>query len=414
MPELIVPGEESATSSREMVITKEELAAAEDRVVKLLSKRVKVPGFRPGNVPPSGVKARFGDLVQQESLENAINEKIKKELGGARPLGQVTVTEIARQEDGSLRVRIEFESVPEVRLPELSRITVEKRVITISEVDVLEQLEAIQKSLATVKPVETRGIREGDTVTAEMTEFDPQGEVTFTGKVSIRYARDELDPYLFDALAEKKAGDECDISVVAENEKGENEECKQHYKVISVKEIILPPLDDEFAKRQGYETLEAMKEDIKKRLEERVEHELGNEFEWKVVRAIYDAAPFELPRSLVQRRYESIKDDVKIEAPDGSEVPEDVQKSQIMKLAEDLVKRDLILARAIEEYSIQATEEEVEKEIAEMAADRKMSPEEFKKKALKSGDMERIAYIARLKKAMEFLKEAVHTEIVFQ
>jgi len=414
MPELIVPGEESATSSREMVITKEELSAAEERVVKILSKRVKVPGFRPGNVPPSVVKARFGDLVQQESLENAINEKIKKELGGARPLGQVTVTEIARQEDGSLRVKIEFETVPEVRLPELSRITVEKRVITISEVDVLEQLEAIQKSLATVEPVETRGIREGDTVTAEMTEFDPQGEVTFTGKVSIRYARDELDPYLFDALAEKKAGDECDISVVAENEKGENEERKQHYKVISVKEIILPPLDDEFAKGQGYETLEAMKEDIKKRLEERVEHELGNEFEWKVVRAIYDAAPFELPRSLVQRRYESIKDDVKIEAPDGSEVPEDVQKSQIMKLAEDLVKRDLILARAIEEYSIQATEEEVEKEIAEMAADRKMSPEEFKKKALKSGDMERIAYIARLKKAMEFLKEAVHTEIVFQ
>ena len=414
MPELIVPGEESATSSREMVITKEELSAAEERVVKILSKRVKVPGFRPGNVPPSVVKARFGDLVQQESLENAINEKIKKELGGARPLGQVTVTEIARQEDGSLRVKIEFETVPEVRLPELSRITVEKRVITISEVDVLEQLEAIQKSLATVEPVETRGIREGDTVTAEMTEFDPQGEVTFTGKVSIRYARDELDPYLFDALAEKKAGDECNISVVAENEKGENEERKQHYKVISVKEIILPPLDDEFAKRQGYETLEAMKEDIKKRLEERVEHELGNEFEWKVVRAIYDAAPFELPRSLVQRRYESIKDDVKIEAPDGSEVPEDVQKSQIMKLAEDLVKRDLILARAIEEYSIQATEEEVEKEIAEMAADRKMSPEEFKKKALKSGDMERIAYIARLKKAMEFLKEAVHTEIVFQ
>ncbi|MGB9589961.1 MAG: trigger factor [Candidatus Hydrothermia bacterium] len=414
MPEIIVPGEESAVSSRELVITKEELSAAEDKVIKILSKRVKVPGFRPGNVPPSVVKARFGELVQQETLENAINEKIRQELGGARPLGQITVTEIARQEDGSLRVKIEFETVPEIRLPELSRITVEKRVITISDFDVIEQLEAIQKALATVAPVEDRGIREGDTVTAEMTEFDPHGEVTFTGKVAIRYARDELDPYLYDALADKRPGDECDISVVAENEKGENEERKQHYKVISVKEVIMPTLDDEFAKAQGYESLDTMKEDIRKRLEERVDKELENEFEWKVVKAIYDAAPFELPRSLVQRRYESIKDDVKIEAPDGSPVPEEVQKEQIMKLAEDLVKRDLILARIIDEYSIQATEEEVEKEIAEMAAERKMSPEEFRKKAAKSGDLERIAYIARLKKAMEFLKGAVHTEIVFQ
>lgn len=414
MPEIIVPGEESASSSRDLLITKEELSAAEERVIRILAKRVKVPGFRPGNVPPSVVKARFGELVQQETLENAINEKIKQELGGTRPLGQVTVTEIARQEDGSLRVKIEFETMPEIRLPELSRITVEKRVITISDVDVIEQLEAIQKALATIAPVEDRGIREGDTVTAEMTEFDPRGEVTFTGKVSIHYARDELDPYLYDALAEKRAGDECDISVVAENEKGENEERKQHYKVISVKEVILPPLDDEFAKAQGYESLDTMKEDIRKRLEERVERELENEFEWKVVRAIYDAAPFELPRSLVARRYESIKDDVKIEAPDGSPVPEEVQKEQIMKLAEDLVKRDLILARTIEDYSIKATEEEIEKEMAEMAADRKISPEEFRKKAAKSGDLERIAYIASLKKAMEFLKQAVHTEIVFQ
>jgi trigger factor len=414
MPEIIVPGEESATTSRELLITKEELSAAEERVIKILSKRVKVPGFRPGNVPPSVVKARFGDLVQQEAIENAINEKVKQELAGARPLGHINVTEIKRQEDGSLRVRVEFETVPEVRLPDLSRITVEKRVITVSDVDIIEQLEAIQRSLATVAPVETRGIREGDTVIAEMTEFDPRGEVTFTGKVSIHYARDELDPFLYDALAEKRPGDECEISVVAENEMGEHEERKQHYKVISVKEVILPPLDDEFAKGQGYETLEAMKEEIRKHLEERVERELENEFEWKVIKAIYEAAPFELPRSLVQRRYESIKDDVRIESPDGSPVPEEVQKEQIMKLAEDLVKRDLILAKTIDEYSIKATDEDIEKEIAEMAAERKMTPAEFRKKAEKTGDLERIAYIATLKKAMAFLKQAVHTEIVFQ
>ncbi|MEO0180395.1 MAG: trigger factor [candidate division WOR-3 bacterium] len=413
MPELIIPGEEGATASRELIITKEELSAAEERIIKILSKKVKVPGFRPGNVPPSVVKAKFGDMVQKEALEDAINEKVRKELGGVRPIGGVRVTEIARQEDGSLRVRIEFESMPEIRLPDLSRITVEKRVITISDVDVLEQLEAIQKSLATIAPVEGRGIREGDTIIAEMTEFDPRGEVTFTGKVSIRYARDELDPYLYDALAEKRPGDECEISVVAENERGENEERKQHYKVLSVKEEILPPLDDEFAKAQGYESLEAMKEAIRKRLEEHIERELESEFEWKVIRAIYDAAPFELPRSLVQKRYESIKDDVKIEAPDGSPVPEDVQKEQLMKLSEDLVKRDLILSKTIEDYSIEATQEEIDREIAEMAAERKMSPDEFRKKAAKSGDLERIAYIARLKKAMAFLKEAVHTEIVF-
>lgn len=396
------------------MITKEELVAAEERVIRVLSKKVKVPGFRPGNVPPSVVKARFGELVQQETLEEAINEKVKQELAGMRPLGPINVKEIARQEDGSLRVRIEFETVPEVRLPDLSRITVEKRVITVSEVDVLEQLEAIQKSLATVAPVETRGIREGDTVMAEMTEFDPRGEVTFTGKVSIHYARDELDPFLYDALAEKRPGDECEISVVAENEMGENEERKQRYKVISVKEVIMPPLDDDFAKSQGYETLDSMKEDIRKRLEERIDRELENEFEWKVIRAIYDAAPFELPRSLVQRRYESIKDDVRIESPDGSPVPEEVQREQIMKLAEDLVKRDLILSRTIDEYSIKATEEDIEKEIAELALERRMTPAEFRKRAEKSGDMERIIYIATMKKAMAFLKEAVRTEIVFQ
>jgi len=415
MPEIIEPGKPGSRRRLEMVITKEELAEAEARVVKTLSKRVKVPGFRPGNVPPAVVRARFGEMVAHEALDDAVNEKVRHELSavGARPLGQVIISDIKKEEDGSIRLTVEYETIPEVTLPELSRITVEKRVLTISDVDILEQLEAIQKSLATTETVE-RGIREGDHIVAEMTEFDPNGDVTFTGKVGIRYNRDELDPYLFDELGGKKVGDECDISVVAENEKGENEERKQHYKVLEVRELRMPELDDEFAKSHGHESLDEMKEEIRKALEARIERELELDFEWKIIRAIYDSAPFDIPESLVARRYEGLKDQVEIQSADGGELPEEQQREQIMRFAADLVKRELILAAAIREFSVEETEGDLEKEIAEEAEDRKMAPEKLRKQAEKSGDIERIRYVARLKKAMDFLKEAVHTEIVFQ
>ncbi len=416
MPEIIGEDSSGAKKRLETVITKEELQNAEAIVVKRLASVVKVPGFRPGKVPAKIIRAQFKDLLDKETLDLAVQKKVQEELRsvGAKPLGEVEITDMQAQEDGSVRVVLEFESAPEVRLPDLSRVEVEKRVLTVSDVDVIEQLEAIQESLATVQTVD-RGIREGDQVVAEMTEYDPNGDVTFTGKVGIHYTRDELDPYLYDELAGKKGGDECEISVVAENDKGEQEERKQHYKVLEVKEIKMPELDDDFARAQGYDTIEDMKEKIKQALEQRVERELDNQFEHKLVDAVFEAAPFDIPRVLVQRRYEDIKDLVEITDPQGNPAPPEQAKAEIMKFAEFLVKRDLILAAVVRDFNIQATEEDIKKQIESEAESKGVPPEKHEKKIRSNPkEMDRIKYVATMKKAMDFLKDRVQVHITFQ
>ncbi len=403
-----------AKESLELVITQEELRELEETVVRELSrdKRIKVPGFRPGKLPPQVVRQRFGDLIKREVVDRAIKQKVAEALQGKPVLGEISVTEL-KEENGQLVVRVEFETLPEIKLPDLSRITVEKRIITISEAEIDQHIDELRSRLATQREVD-RGIIEGDHVWAEMTEFNPQGEPISTAEVYIHYARDELDPELYDALAGKKVGDVAEITVVAESERGEPEEHRQVYKILRIVETVLPEANDELAQKFGYDSLQALREALEKSIREQVERESEAEYEWAIIKAIYDAAPFEVPESLVKRRYEAIKDEVDIRDQEGNPAPPEVKEQEVMRIAEDLVKRELILNRVADEFNIEVSDEDVMREVEEDAKERGVEPKKLLKELKKKGELERYRYVARLKKALEFLKTAVKTEHLIQ
>ncbi len=403
-----------AKESVELTITQEELQKLEEEVVRELSrdKRIKVKGFRPGKTPPEVIRKLYGEAIKREVVDRAIRRKLAEALEGKPVLGEISITDI-KEEGGELKVRAEFEAMPEIRLPDLTRITVEKRVVTVSEAEVEEQLNALRAKMAREQEVQ-RGIIEGDHVWAEMTEFNPQGEPISTAEVYIHYARDELDPELYDALAGKKPGDTAEITVVAESERGEPEEHRQVYKVLRVVETVLPELDDEFAKKHGYESLQAMREAFEKALREHAEREAEAEYEWAIIKAIYDAAPFDIPEILVKRRYEAIKDDIDIRDQEGNPAHEEVKEKEVMRIAEDLVKRELILNQVAEEFEIEVSDEDVMREVEEDAKERGLDPKKLWRELERKGELERYRYIAKLKKALEFLKTAVKTEHLIQ
>jgi len=170
----------------------------------------------------------------------------------------------------------------------------------------------------------------------------------------------------------------------------------------------LPELNDEFAKNLGFENLEKMKEEIRNYLIKQNEKASEDELEWQIIEEIYNRVQFELPRSMVEEKITRIAQSFKYD-PKNEEV-----RNSFRRIAEDLVKKEIILKNYIEQEGLEATEEEIAKTIEEKAKIYRMDPQVYRKELEKRGLMEDIIDEILRNKALENLKNAVKVEVIIE
>jgi trigger factor len=321
------------------------------------------------------------NLFDHDILHDVYDEIIPRVLGGelkARNLNPVNVPEIhdLKHEHGQpLRCTVAFEVLPEFDLPDYRGVQVPEHPAAVAESDVEKALEDIQAKAAEYVPVTGRGVEDGDYVVAEIHGKDIRTKRFLpVEKAVVMAGHADNEPALNEVLKGQKPGEDRHFQVSHgkdhANKRVAGKEIGYVLKVNEIKEKKIPALNDEFARSVGeYEGLEDLKAKIRKELLEARERAARNSTASAVLQEITNKVSLELPESVVERETLSVLKRT-LNAARQSRIPAGALeglKAQARQQAVEHLTNHLILEKIARQEGFQATEEEIQAEIRELA-----------------------------------------------
>lgn len=394
-----------------------------DYAFKKVVKTINVPGFRKGKIPRPLFEKRFGvESLYQDALDYILPEAYAKavEESGIEPVDRPEI-DIEQLEKGKeLIFKATVTVKPEVKLGEYKNLEVEKVDTEVTDEDVENELKALQERYAELVVKEDGKAEEGDTVVIDFEGF-VDGEPFEGGKAenySLELGSGSFIPGFEDQLIGTKAGDEKDVEVTFPEEYHAEELAGKpavfKVKVHEVKAKVLPELDDEFAKDvdEEVETLEDLKAKIKDRLKHQKEHEAEHALQDAVVEKATANAEIDIPEVMIENEIDRMMQEfsqnlsaqgmnLELYYQFSGQTEEDL-RNQMKENAETRVRTSLTLEAIAKAENIEASEEDVEKELQRMADQFNLSVEDIKKVL---GDLENLKADLRINKAVEFLVE---------
>ena len=294
----------------EVKVEADKFKEALTRAYKKNVKKFNVPGFRKGKVPMNVVKKYYGVEVL---LEDAVNFAIEGSYANVlkennvRPVDFPKVEVVQAEEGKDLIYTAEVTVYPEVELGAYKGLNVEKKTYEVTEEEVAAKLKEMQEKNARVE------VKEGAIENGNIAVIDFKGfidGVAFEGGEGHDYSLEIGSGSFIDNFEEQlvgaKAGDKVEVNVTFPENYGKEElngkTAKFEVEVKEVKAKELPVLDDEFAKEVSeFETLEALKEDTTKKLEEANTARAEREYEEAILRAVVENAKMDIPAVMVEQ-----------------------------------------------------------------------------------------------------------------
>lgn len=259
-----------------------------DAIYRRYGREAKIPGFRKGRVPRTFLDSRFGREMFLEEAQRALEEEhLSKALAALelRPITPPAVNEVTFDEGGPFVFEASFSVLPELELPQYRGIelTVEP-IQEATDEDVQSALEDIRQQFGTLAAKEGEVVNDGDIVHVK------EGEEEWD-------ARAEIDNPVTAPLVGRKVGETVEIDL----DHSEAESSHATLSILGLKEVVLPEIDDELAKDAGYESLAALKADIKNKLEKARAEKQKRTAKLNLLDRLVDQLKLPLPEALVER-----------------------------------------------------------------------------------------------------------------
>ena len=346
-----------------------------------------VQGFRNGKVPMSMVKKFYGiEVLFEDAINFAIDDTYGKVLdeNNIRPVDYPNIDVVEVGEGKDLIYTAEITVYPEVKLGEYKKLDVKKPVYEVKDEDIEKELKVMQEKNSRVE-IKT----EGNVEKGNIAVIDFKGSVdgvVFEGGEGTAYSL-EIGSGSFidnfeDQLIGSTVGEKREVKVTFPENYGKEElNGKEAIFEVTVNEIKvkeLPELDDEFSKEVSeFDTLEEVKEDIKKKMEESNKDKALREFENAVIAAAVESSEIELPQVMIEKEINGMVSDLENRLKQQGLTLEQYMEftgSSVEKMrdymktnAEAKVKADLVLEEIGKAENIEATEEEVKEKALELA-----------------------------------------------
>jgi len=416
----------SATRKQiDVVIEPEAVRAVYDRISDQYAKGANVPGFRPGHAPRGVVRTRFKDQIRTELLRELLPDAVQKAVEEHKlaPLGE---PELNLENTGGLSelgekpisFSVNVEVLPDIKLGDYKGLEVARRTRPVNDEDLDRVIESLRENAATLEPVEDRGARPGDTVTANFHgKFlsEPDAEPIKVEDVDVVLGGPGVVSEITDNLTGAKPDDEKVFTVnypadfTSKGLAGKQVEYTIKVSAVRIKE--LPQLDDEWAQSLGdeVESLEDLRAKVRSDLESQTKNEADNKVRADLVRQIVEAHKLELPERLVEHqtevRLESVVRDMIGQGidPRSKELNWDKARESLREQASYDLRGSLLLERIADEEQIEVSEQEIDDEINAIADASRQSPEQVRGILTKQGGERSIAGRLRNRKALEFL-----------
>lgn len=389
-----------------ITIPAEEATTAYNTAARKIAQYVNVDGFRKGKAPRHLVERQVGEeRIKQEALEGLM-PKVLSEVIEENKLDVITqpyITSYDFKKGEDLNVVVNVETRPEVKLGDYKNLTVEVTDVPVTEDAVKETLDRIQKNYTENKIVE-RESKNIDTVNIDFEGF-ANNEAIKGGAAKnydLNLEHSNFIPGFADQLVGKKAGEEFDIQVKFpedyhdESLKGQDATFK--IKVNAVKEAVVPELNDELAQKAGnFKTVDELKEDVKKRLEESRENAKKVNAENEIFKKVIENASVEIPEAMIDREANAMLADYKnrlsaqgidweslMKATEGTD--NDVMKN-IREDAKLRIKNSLVIDKIAKEEGIKLAPADIDNKFKELGNAYGVSPDQIIKSISKNPEI---------------------------
>jgi trigger factor len=349
--------------------------------LRKLARTVRADGFRPGKVPMSVVAQRYGYSVQYEVMNDKVGEAFNSAANEAklRVAGAPKITQKDEAGEGVMAFDATFEVYPEVKIGDLSKVSLERISTEVSEAAIDKTVDILRKQRRTFaqRPA-AESVAETDRVTIDF-EGKIDGEPFAGGKADafqFIVGEGQMLPQFDQGVRGMKAGQSKTFPVAFPADyQGKEVAGKEADFLVTMKKIEvqhLPEVNEAFVKTLGIKdaTVDALRADVKKNLEREVKFRVLGRNKAAVMDALVGAAELDVPAALVEgeteRLVEAARADLKqrgVKDADKAPIPAEMFKPQ----AERRVRLGLVVAELVRSQNLQAKPEQLQAHIEEMS-----------------------------------------------
>ena len=379
-------------------IDKELMETGVNKAYMKARKDIMVPGFRKGKAPRKMIESMYGAHVfYEDGLEEIFPEIYDFAIAhqeGFKAIGRPNLTDMQISDDHVVTLTLTTEVYPEVTLGQYKGLEVEKAEVTVSDEQVQAELDRMAQNVAATETVDGPA-KMGDTANIDFEGFD--NGVPFEGgkgeNHDLKLGSGSFVPGFEEQIVGMSAGEEKDINITFPENYHEELAGKAvvfHVKVNKVTETIVPAMDDEFAKDVSeFDTLEALKADIRAKALERAEKTAQTNFETACVDKAAENTTVDLPNALVERELDTQMERFAYQLQMGGYSMEQYAKmmggdvstmrNAFRPSAEKQAKVSVTLEKIAEVENVAVTDEEIADEIASLAKQYELEVEKVKK-----------------------------------
>jgi len=366
-----------------LTIPAEDIEARVEQEVKRIAPQIRMPGFRPGKVPPNLIRKMHGESLRGDALQGAVQDGVQQLLSDQkiRPALQPQVELNEGYAPGKdAEVRVSLEALPEVGKPSIDDIALDRLTVEPDDAAVNEQI----KQLASQSKRWEDAPKKHAAQTGELVVMDFEGEVDgkpFEGgkgeDMQVEIGTGRLIPGFEEQLVGAKAGDTREINVTfPEDYPAENLKGKKAVFAVSVKGVKTAAenkVDDEFAKSLGLNDLEQLQGLIRGQVEQELNGLTRTHMKRQLLDQLAARHDFPVPQSMLDAEYDNIIGQLRHEAsheadPKKALAEIEEEADEYRKIAERRVRLGLLLSEIGAANGVDVTEQEMQRLVMQAAS----------------------------------------------
>ena len=365
----------------EVIITNSEINKLVDEKLNNIAKEANLPGFRPGKVPVSVVKNRFGKQVLGEVVKESVDNVTKDtmEKNKLTPSSQPKIEIISFEEGEDLKAKLSVEIMPEFEIPDLSNLEIIKPIVKVTDKDINDAVEKIAKENIGTKTIKKdRSAKKGDTVVIDF--LGKVDGIPFEGGEAkghnLKLGSNSFIPGFEDGLVGSKVGKKVSVAVTfPEDYQAKNLAGKKaifETTINEIKEDVELVINDEFAKTLGMADLKALKSAVADQITKQHDQASREKSKRQILDKLADNISFDLPETLEKEEYNNIckamnpnakpdeasKDYLKNQEPEPDKGMKKEEKQDASEIAKRRVRLGLLLSEIGRKNNIKVEEED--------------------------------------------------------
>ena len=394
-------------------VPEQEINSAFEKKLNDLKRNIKLPGFRPGKVPPALIKQRFGPSIREEVIEELIQKSFKDacDQNNINPVSQPKIHDLKATEGEALSFSIETEVDPEIEIKDYNKLKIKTQPEEIKDSDVEESLRNLRERLAEFKDA-GRPAQKGDYVKLEylkvIIDGQERNDISFPKypvELGAQNRIEDFDEGIFGHSVDetidlkiKFPDDYADTQVAGKD--GEFQ-----IKILSVQQKVLPEINEEFLQKMGnFKSESDLREHIKQSLEQEALNRAKEEAYNQAIDTLIENNPFDVPPTRIEQAIDFYYNQtMQYQIPNAPAPSRDEIAEKFRDVALRAVKRQRIIDFIADKEKIKPTPEEVDNEIRRLAEMYNHPFEQLKQQFRKNGTTLRIREDIMERKTLDYL-----------